>query len=336
MEPHNDSWIYAGSAKERLWSKSAIGKKINGNDLLLSSSEVIFCHNHRHLDLPYENWLNEEIKKKSNLINEAIVLEALRVPGNKVVLTENFTAKEELVRNKSTWGLRWSSNFHPRENLPESEIRWFHSSDYIDMEELFSWTVDVMGRNRLAEVLIVDNEQAVVTYNITSENPRGNLTPPTETDRILISKFNNVKISKGILYYGYEKWPSEQLGIDYLDGRIIDHTTEDYIMSEKTKYSEITEVFTDLLERGLHPRPGFKYGTKWRCYDKKIGLDHAPWLIVEPSKRKLNWESACLASRLASGVNKIWLQPLKINDEWKYLGIIRPPANSRWTNPNKK
>ena len=201
MEPHNDSWIYAGSAKERLWSKSAIGKKINGNDLLLSSSEVIFCHNHRHLDLPYENWLNEEIKKKSNLINEAIVLEALRVPGNKVVLTENFAGKEELVHNKSTWGLRWSSNFHPRENLPESEIRWFHSSDYIDMEELFSWTVDVMGRNRLAEVLIVDNEQAVVTYNITSENPRGNLTPPTETDRILISKFNNVKISKGTLYW---------------------------------------------------------------------------------------------------------------------------------------
>ena len=62
--------------------------------------------------------------------------------------------------------------------MPESEIRWFHSSDYIDMEELFSWTVDVMGRNRLAEVLIVDNEQAVVTYNITSENPRGNLDRP--------------------------------------------------------------------------------------------------------------------------------------------------------------
>jgi hypothetical protein len=39
---------------------------------------------------------------------------------------------------------------------------------------------------------------------------------------------------------------------------------------------------------------------------------------------------------LASGVNKIWLQPLKINEEWIYLGIIRPPANSRWTNPNKK
>ena len=75
---------------------------------------------------------------------------------------------------------------------------------------------------------------------------------------------------------------------------------------------------------------------EWRCYDKKIGIDHAPWLVVSPSKEKMNWESACLASRLASGVNKTWLQPLKIDNVWKYLGIIRPPAKSRWTNPIKK
>ena len=85
MEPYNECWIYSGSAKERLWNKSAIGQKINGNNLLLSSSEVIFCHDHRHLDWPYENWLNEETIKKPNLINEAIILEALRVPGNKVM-----------------------------------------------------------------------------------------------------------------------------------------------------------------------------------------------------------------------------------------------------------
>ena len=39
------------------------------------------------------------------------------------------------------------------------------------MEKLFSWTVDVM-EEIVYEVLIVDNEQAEFTYNITSENPR--------------------------------------------------------------------------------------------------------------------------------------------------------------------
>jgi len=62
MEPYNDGWLYSGSACERLANKSAIGRKI-GEKLLLSSAEVIFCHNHRHLDWPYDNWFEEEIIK---------------------------------------------------------------------------------------------------------------------------------------------------------------------------------------------------------------------------------------------------------------------------------
>jgi hypothetical protein len=183
---------------------------------------------------------------------------------------------------------------------------------------------------------VVDNEQAVVTYNVKSENPFGELSPPNSDEINRILKYDKIEINGGYLYFGYEKWPLEQLGIDYQDGRIIDQITEEYITTDANDFSDITDVFSDLLERGLHPRTGFKYGTEWRCYDKKIGIDHAPWLVVSPSDKKMNWESACLASRLASGVNKIWLQPLKINDVWEYLGIIRPPAKSRWTNPIKK
>ncbi|MBF26795.1 MAG: hypothetical protein CMA98_03305 [Euryarchaeota archaeon] len=336
MEPYNDSWIYSGSAKERLWNKSAIGHKIHENDLLLSPSEVIFCHDHRHLDWPSKDWLKQESEKNPNLINEAIILEALRVPGNKIMLTKNYQGKNDLIFNGKTWGLRWSSNDHPRDGEPESEVRWFHSSEYIEMNELLLWAIDATSRNRIAEVLIVDNEQAVVTYNITSENPIGELLPPNDKDRLVISKLENIKIEKGNLYLGYKKWPSEQLGIDYQDGRIIDEITEEYLSKDEKDFSEDTEVFSDLLKRGLHPRPGFKYGTEWRCYDKKIGIDHAPWLVVSPSNKIMTWGSACLASRLASGVNKTWLRPLKIDGMWKYLGIIRPPANSRWANPIKK
>ena len=139
------------------------------------------------------------------------------------------------------------------------------------------------------------------------------------------------------VFVNYEnQWPYDQIGIDYGEGRIIDKISEKLITENRELWSPEVSVFSDLLSRGLHPRPGFKYGTLWRCYDQKIGTDHAPWLIVNPSNQTINWENACLASRLASGVNKIWLQPLKINEEWNYLGIIRPPANSRWTNPIKK
>ena len=340
MEPYNDCWIYSGSAKERLWDKSAIGQKINGNDLLLSPPEVIFCHDHRHLEWPTENWLDEETRKNPDLINESIILEAVRVPGNKIILTNYYKGKSKLIFNEKTWGLRWNSDCHPRDESPVSEVRWFHSSEYIEINELLSWAIDASSRNRIAEVLIVDNEQAVVTYNITSENPVGELSPPDDIDigRIL-NIFKTVKLEReGTIYsHSYfpspQPWPFEQIGIDWHGDRYLDDVTEEYMMGTGSLESQ---VFADLIERGLHPRPGFKYGTKWRCYEKKIGTEHAPWLVSSPKNNLITWENACLASRLASGVNKTWLQPLKIDSVWKYIGIIRPPANSRWTNPIKK
>tara|TARA_B110000003_G_scaffold267830_1_gene296558 strand:+ start:1119 stop:2132 length:1014 start_codon:yes stop_codon:yes gene_type:complete len=337
MEPYNDGWLYSGSAAERLWNKSAIGKKINNNKLLLSSSEVIFCHNHRHLDWPNNEWFENEIMKNPNLINESIVVEALRVPGNKVMLTKFLENEGKEKCNIDTWALRWNSNNHPRKDKPESEVRWFHSSDFIDRENLLLWAESVSLNGRLAEVLIVDNEQAVVTYNITSENPQGTLEPPSKVILEEIAKFKRIEIGNGEVFVNYENlWPCNQIGIDYEQGRIIDEISDKLIMENSDLWSPEVSVFSDLLARGLHPRPGFKYGTLWRCYDQKIGTDHAPWLIVNPSNKNIDWENACLASRLASGVNKVWLQPLKINGDWNYLGIVRPPAKSRWTNPIKK
>ena len=69
MEPHNDGWLYSGSAYERLSNKSVIGRRI-GDKLLLSPAEVIFCHNHRHIDWPYDNWFEEEITKNPDLIDD--------------------------------------------------------------------------------------------------------------------------------------------------------------------------------------------------------------------------------------------------------------------------
>ena len=116
MEAYKDDWLYSGSASERLWNKSAIGKKINNNQLLLSASEVIFCHNHRHLDWPSENWFEEEISKNPNLINESIVVEALRVPGNKLMLTKFIENNSKFLQHNDTWGVRWNSSNHPRKD----------------------------------------------------------------------------------------------------------------------------------------------------------------------------------------------------------------------------
>ena len=108
---------------------------------------------------------------------------------------------------------------------------------------------------------------------------------------------------------------------------VTNHATENMSVS--------ASIQLDLWERGLNTRSGFKYGTKWRCYPAGVGEGHAPWLVVDPSSENpKSWAEACLSSRLASGVNKYWLYPLKTGkNEWRYLQISRPPSDSRWSNP---
>ena len=70
-------------------------------------------------------------------------------------------------------------------------------------------------------------------------------------------------------------------------------------------------------------RPGFKYGTKWRVYDQSMKETHADWLIQPPENAPLNLESLCLSVRLAEGVNKLWTQVIKSNEDCKFIGIKR-------------
>ena len=126
--------VYDGPAYSRLWEKSAIGITADGPGLLLSDSEVIFCRNHRGIefdgledDLEFSSWLTQRLEQNSNLLLEAAVLEALRVPGNKVVLSENFDRLN--LGMSHSWAMRWASDSHPKKGAPEAEILWFESKD---------------------------------------------------------------------------------------------------------------------------------------------------------------------------------------------------------------
>ena len=132
-----------------------------------------------------------------------------------------------------------------------------------------------------------------------------------------------------------EDWKIQQLGVPSTGGIHLDSITCE-IVQGLNPLSEGAKILSDLLNRGLVIRPGFKYGTRWRCYDKPLGEDHAPFLVVLPEDAPRNWAGACLASRLASGVNKIWLHPVAKGNSWNYLAITRPPPDSRWSNPNKR
>ena len=350
MQYRDNRVLYDGSAFSRLWEKSAIGILTEGPALLLSDSEVIFCRDHRGVEFDglvdqeaFSLWLSGRLSKNSKTLLEAAVLEALRVPGNKVVLSDNF---ERLSLGESeSWAMRWSSDNHPSKGSPDSEILWFESKEQLyDIErgeagllaDLLNWTVRVDERGRIPEVLVIDDEQSVVTYRLSEEDPIGEM--PQLTDEIIseITSMDSETLdNNGIFVPGVSNWPIESVGIPLQGGRLLDSVEAEIIQSD-SELSISASILNDLWMRGLNTRSGFKYGTTWRCYPGQVGDSHAPWLVVDPtSEAPDNWSEACLSSRLASGVNKKWLFPINDNGEWRYLQISRPPSDSRWSNPKR-
>ncbi|DAC37124.1 MAG TPA: hypothetical protein D7H75_04175, partial [Candidatus Poseidoniales archaeon] len=60
-------------------------------------------------------------------------------------------------------------------------------------------------------------------------------------------------------------WPDERIGIPHPNGRIIDSICAQMLYADEEDNTIGSSILYDLLSRGLHPRPGFKYGTRWRC-----------------------------------------------------------------------
>ena len=213
MEYRENRILYDGSSYSRLWEKSAIGILADGPGLLLTDSEVIFCREHRGVEFnglndhgSYSSWLTDRIEVNQNLLLETAILEALRVPGNKVVLSENF---DSLNLGKSrSWAMRWSSDGHPKKGAPVSEILWFESKDLLNgkvesgesmLKDLLYWCVEVEEMGRIPEVLIIDEEQSVVTYRLSECNPTGVMEKPAKEIIDEISETNNTQSIEIIL-----------------------------------------------------------------------------------------------------------------------------------------
>nr|MBC8437805.1 hypothetical protein [Euryarchaeota archaeon] len=105
---HEDGWLLSGPAAQRLFDKSAIGLPQPQNKLLLQSSEVIFCARHRHLEID-ENWLVNQLNIFPELLHEAAALEALRVPGEKILLSQNVSEiNPKIIFSQASWAVRWA------------------------------------------------------------------------------------------------------------------------------------------------------------------------------------------------------------------------------------
>ena len=327
--PHERGWILDGPAAQRLHDKSALGRPLPGNTLLLSDSEVLFCSRHRHLSLD-EGWLEERVSQRASLLQETAALEAMRVPGEKIVMVDNLHhLSKSVIHSEGTWALRWSRSSIVRSDPPLSEVIWVRDDEPIDWLSLHRWASEVSDLERISEVLIVDDEMGVTCYRIDVCDPRGNLNNIDDKplDEHLDSLLED-NWSGGLLIPDSEL--PEQIGSPIPEGTWVDED-EVRLLAGDDDERGAASLLRDVLGRGLLPRTGFKFGTRWRLYDSPIGEDHARWLLQPEWLAPRDWAQACLSARLATGVNKTWLCGFEHDGSWLYLGLVRPPADARWS-----
>ena len=290
--------------------------------LLLCPTDVVYCHDHRGMDWPSEEWFHDALRKRPCLIHEALANEAMRQPGNKVLWHDHFEEMDfEFVDD--TQALRWDAKNHPARGLPDAEVRWNHARSKFDIRDLLKWCRAVNELDRFAEMLIVDDDLDVVSYRVKEVHPKGRFETHFFERGGAIDMLNGSSWVSG--KGGAEGIPS------FLGGCVLDENSSP---EENDKVS--AKVARDMENRGLLVRTGFKYGVRWRAYEGNMSENHAPWLVSHPRSLPVDWTSACQGSRLSSGVNKTMLLPVVDEDSVSYVAIVRPPPDARWSTTRRR
>lgn len=320
-------WRIETPVSSRLWQKSALGMTVDNGAIILKPSEVLYCHWHRNIALPSTDFIAQMLSADERFLHESVALEAVRLGGEILLLQQG---KQDFGKiHPETWGLRWDRTDHPSKGPPIAQVRWFISTDTLNLENVLDWVDYVEEQGQRAEVVVVDPEYDCTIYLMTRANPVGNMQAPSKINSDEWNKIHDLlkKSTQGAegIFINSLEWPLQNLGLKQAGGVCLDNVEASWLETKVAGGTLTGEVhiLDSLLEQGLLARPGFKYGCKWRVYDSPVGEGHAPWLLSTPEQKPRSWDEACLRARLAAGVNKLWISAMLLQEELVFLGMER-------------
>ena len=326
----NGRWYIEPPLASRLHQKSAIGQTDSDGGIYVTSEEVLFCHWHRHVPLPFESWFSDSLKKDPDLVARAVAFDVARSGGELVVPVEHVSEKREFSFSETTWALRWNREQNFSKEEPVAHVRWVWTTDQVNWLELEAWTADVTKRGLMAELFVIDEELDVTMYRLGYANISGTQPIWSSLEDEQIEQLKDAwrcKIKRGEGWYIPLKqdWPWSSIGVEHLSGRHLRSEEGRWLSSKlegRTTPNDLA-LYDDLMSRGVVLRPGFKFGSQWRIYDAAVGEAHAPWLLLPSESAPSNWNEACLSVRLAEGVHKVWVCAFSHQNTWRYLQMQR-------------
>ena len=325
----DEGWLIPNPIGHRLWQKSAIGSR-RDNGIIVQPCELLFCHWHRSISLPSDKWINQELVNNKEFLHESKALTAIRKSGEMLILMLDTEITKKYEAEDETWAVRWNRGEHPTKHPAISEMRWIRNDAEIEWRNLWKWIKSVRKKERLAEIMVIDEEFDVTSYRMDLQQPSGEFAN-IEIEGDIKNKINvawNNRIKSGAgnwIDIDPTSWQLPQIGVNWDDGVWLNHIESNWIEWKLNKGSLLsaTTLFNQLIESGLMLRPGFKYGCRWRLYSQNIGRQHAPWLLVPETEAPSDWNSACLAARLAAGVNKKWICGINEGERWSFVSLDR-------------
>jgi tRNA-intron endonuclease len=195
---------------------------------------------------------------------------------------------------------------------------------------------------------VVDEEGDLTYYSVNRARPKGQLPPPADGtvegtllhDRVFVFDEAQAALVKEIGHYGKDMGKVMQLSLIescyLMDKGILTmrnvstgkKLTLNGVMARGKKMQYEFELrlkaYSDLRDKGMVVKTGFKYGSHFRVYEGDPAKDHARYLVhAVPWDYRTMWPEMSRAVRLAHGVKKEILFARVSDERIEYMRLRR-------------
>lgn len=333
----------------RLYSKSKFGKLASGKQLHLDLLEGVFLAGEGKITvfkgkkrIGFEYLVQRAATRIPDFEMKYLLFRDLRKRGYLVKCFHNheyihFYIHKQEVEGQKDRGTCYICLFSERDRLNIDKTKKL--LQYVHQKQGSLWFA------------LVDEEGDITYYDVSSVNLQGDVTEHRYPRGTGILLENRVVVFDNHLVH--DLFDQEFYGKPFGEGLQLSHIEALYLMKKnilsirkpkgkkplssetflkmiKRLHPDITTrylVFTDLKNRGMIVKTGFKFGAHFRAYTQKPGVTHAEYLVhVVPKGFTSVWAEISRAVRLAHSVNKDIVFARVDNTRIDYIqfGRLRP------------
>lgn len=183
-------------------------------------------------------------------------------------------------------------------------------------------TFDELQRNSPSKYATIDDEGDITLFEMTGIEPLGEIRS-TFPEAVSLKKIESRYVSSdGRLpdWFG-ENSRGVRVLTDFEVKYLSDINAHKEIHTLPEDLMVLSRVYSDLVDRNMIVKTGFKYGANFRVYTKSME-EHAEYLVYV-LKGKEEWYKISRAVRVAKGVRKIMLFAGIVGEKTFYVSIDR-------------